>query len=79
MSRYLMISSDCHAGLLPGKYRDYVDPKHRKTYDEQLAEHVAQFEQAAKSFMVDEFAKEWEHGKEEGYFQFRFEHSLQAA
>jgi predicted TIM-barrel fold metal-dependent hydrolase len=66
MSRILTISSDCHAGLQPGRYREYLDAKHRKTYDDQVAEQVAQFEAAAKSFMVDEFAEEWERGKEEG-------------
>ena len=27
--RYLIVSTDGHAGLLPEKYRDYVDPRHR--------------------------------------------------
>ncbi len=66
MSRILTISSDCHAGLRPGEYREFVDPQHRQAYDDQVAEQVAQFEAAAKSFMVDEFAEEWERGKEEG-------------
>ena len=27
--RYLIVSTDGHAGLLPEKYRDYVDPQYR--------------------------------------------------
>ena len=27
MDRYLVISSDCHAGLPPERYRDYLDPQ----------------------------------------------------
>ena len=29
MDRYLVISSDCHAGLRPERYRDYLDPQYR--------------------------------------------------
>ena len=36
--KYLVISSDCHAGLPADQYREYVDPKFRDTYDEFVAE-----------------------------------------
>ena len=36
MERYLVISSDCHAGLPPERYRDYVDPKYREAFDAAL-------------------------------------------
>jgi predicted TIM-barrel fold metal-dependent hydrolase len=32
--QYLVISSDCHAGLPADQYREYVDPKFRERYDE---------------------------------------------
>ena len=32
MSRELVVSSDCHAGLPPGHYRDYLDPQYREQY-----------------------------------------------
>jgi predicted TIM-barrel fold metal-dependent hydrolase len=35
--RYLVISSDCHAGLPADQYREYVDPKFRGQYDESIA------------------------------------------
>ena len=36
MDRYLVISSDCHAGLQPERYRDYLDPKYRDAFDAAL-------------------------------------------
>jgi predicted TIM-barrel fold metal-dependent hydrolase len=65
MNRHLMISSDCHAGLRPGKYRDYIDPKYRQAYDAEVKEQIAHLSDA-NPFMVSEFANDWERGKEEG-------------
>ncbi|HXY91141.1 MAG TPA: amidohydrolase family protein [Acidimicrobiia bacterium] len=36
--RYLLISSDCHAGPESGHYREYMDPAFLDAYDEHLAE-----------------------------------------
>ena len=36
MDRYLVISSDCHAGLPPEQYRSYLDPEHRAAFDQAL-------------------------------------------
>ncbi len=33
MHRYLVISSDCHAGLPTEQYREYVDPDQRPAFD----------------------------------------------
>ena len=38
MDRYLVISSDCHAGPPPEVFRDYLDPQYRPAYDEVLEE-----------------------------------------
>ena len=65
MSRHLLISSDCHAGLRPGEYREYLDPKHRQVYDEEVKEQIAHLGDA-NPFMVAEFAEEWHEGKEVG-------------
>ena len=35
--KYLVISSDCHAGLPAEQYREYVDPNFRDTYDEWIS------------------------------------------
>ena len=37
MSRMLFVSADCHAGLLPGQYREYLDPQFREAYDADVA------------------------------------------
>ena len=42
MDRYLVISSDGHAGLPPDRYRDYVDPQYRDEFDRQLAAAIAE-------------------------------------
>ncbi|MBW2271154.1 MAG: amidohydrolase [Deltaproteobacteria bacterium] len=38
MDRYLLISSDCHAGTLPDQTRGYVAPKFRDAFDAWLAD-----------------------------------------
>ena len=37
MSNYLVVSSDCHAGPPPERYRGYMDPRYREQYDDFLA------------------------------------------
>jgi len=64
MTRHLVVSSDCHAGLPPAEYRAYLDPKYRDEFDRQLAAEIAQREEMAKFFLVDEFNKKW---KEENW------------
>ncbi len=46
MDRYLVISSDCHAGLRPERYRDYLDPQYREEFDRQHAARLAMLAQA---------------------------------
>jgi predicted TIM-barrel fold metal-dependent hydrolase len=57
--RHLVISSDCHAGLPPERYRDYLDPQYRARFDEQIAAQIAQRKEAAKLFLVDDFNTRW--------------------
>ncbi len=64
MSRYLVISSDCHAGLLPEKYRDYLDPKYREIFDVALPIQIAETKKAAEKFLVAEINAEWRKGRE---------------
>jgi predicted TIM-barrel fold metal-dependent hydrolase len=65
MSRYLVISSDCHAGLPPAKYRDYVDPQYRDAFDVALPVQIEQTRQASKMFLVEDINAEWRQGVEE--------------
>jgi len=64
--RYLVISSDCHAGLPPAQYRDYVDPQFRGAFDVALPIQLEMTKQAAKSFLVDDINEEWRAGHEHG-------------
>ena len=66
MDRYLVISSDCHAGLPPEQYRDYVDPKYRETFDVALPIQIEATREAAKKFLVDDINAEWRSGQESG-------------
>ena len=55
--RYLVISSDCHAGLPPEKYRDYLDPQYREIFDVALPIQNEEVKKAAKKFLVDDFRR----------------------
>lgn len=75
MERYLIISSDCHAGPASPVYREYLDPAYRAEFDHEL-EHreqlmaerrVAAGMPAKLSFMGDaEFQEEWFGEDEDG-------------
>jgi predicted TIM-barrel fold metal-dependent hydrolase len=64
MDRYLVISSDGHAGPHAAEYRDYVDPKFRDAFDFALPIQIQMTEQAAKSFLVEDVNREWRKGRE---------------
>ncbi len=59
-SRYLVISSDTHAGPPAERYRDYLDPKYRPAFDEDLK--MAKEMNRARSEMTEagEFEAKWE-------------------
>jgi predicted TIM-barrel fold metal-dependent hydrolase len=62
--RYLIVSSDCHAGLPCEEYRPYLDPRHHGAFDEFLAERSANRERLLK-FNYD-YIMHWEEENEEG-------------
>lgn len=64
MERYLVISSDCHAGLPPQQYRAYLDPQYRATFDAALPIQIEETEKAAKKFLVADINREWRAGNE---------------
>ena len=65
MSRYLVVSSDCHAGLRPEHYRDYLDPKYRDVFDVALPIQIRETEAAAKKFLVADINTEWRKGRDQ--------------
>ena len=64
MDRHLVISSDCHAGLPPERYRDYLDPQHRATFDAALPIQTQMLQQASEKFLVADINREWRRGRE---------------
>ena len=67
MARYLVISSDCHAGLPNEQYRDWLDPQHRAAFDEAQAARAAMEQELVQRGLRNEaFAEEWERENEEG-------------
>ena len=66
MDRHLVISSDCHAGLPPEQYRDYLDPQHREAFDAALPIQIEQTKLAEKTFLITDINEDWRDGREEG-------------
>ena len=67
MTRYMVISSDCHAGLPNQQYRDWLEPKHHRAFDEeQAARALIEEELRARGMRNEEFAEAWQRENEEG-------------
>ncbi len=64
MDRFLVVSSDCHAGLPPERYRDYLDPEHRETFDLALPIQVEMTKLMEKQFLVADVNRDWRKGRE---------------
>ncbi|MCJ7673279.1 MAG: amidohydrolase, partial [Acidimicrobiia bacterium] len=64
--RYLVISSDCHAGLPNLQYRDWLESKHHDAFDAYMAQREEQLQLASRGLMNEEFAEEWHRENEEG-------------
>jgi predicted TIM-barrel fold metal-dependent hydrolase len=62
--RYLVISSDGHAGLPPERYRDYLDPKHHAAFDAALPIQIAMTKEAERRFLIADINAEWRKGRE---------------
>jgi predicted TIM-barrel fold metal-dependent hydrolase len=66
MSRLLVVSTDCHAGLPPGGYRDYLDPEFRERYDADVRVQLEQARETRKLLLVEEINARWRVGHERG-------------
>jgi predicted TIM-barrel fold metal-dependent hydrolase len=65
MDRHLVISSDCHAGLPPERYRDYVDPQYREIFDAALPIQIERTRDAEKRFLIADVNATWRQGREQ--------------
>jgi predicted TIM-barrel fold metal-dependent hydrolase len=63
---YLIISSDTHAGLPDAQYKEYLEPRYRDAFDEDLVQRAAL--RAPMNAQVEEleFVKDWYEENEEG-------------
>ena len=64
MDRYLVVSSDGHAGLPAAQYREYVDPEFRDAFDAALPIQVAMTKEAEKRFLVADINEKWREGRD---------------
>jgi len=64
MDRYLVVSSDGHAGLHASDYRPYVEEKHRDAFDAALPIQIAATQRMSDYFLITEINKEWRRGHE---------------
>ena len=74
MDRFLVISSDCHAGLPPEQYRGYLDTRYRVDFDQTLPIQIRETQRAAEKFLVADINEEWRKGYEQG-LQGAWDHS----
>ena len=65
MDRYLIVSTDGHAGLPMDKYRDYVESKYHSAFDEALPIQREMTRRAEEKLLIAEFNDKWREGIEE--------------
>jgi predicted TIM-barrel fold metal-dependent hydrolase len=66
MDRYLIVSTDGHAGLPMEGYRAYLDSKYHKAFDDALPKQRMATRKAEESFLISDFNDKWRAGIDEG-------------
>ena len=62
--RFTIVSSDCHAGLPPERYRPYLDPQYRETFDQVLPIQKRMTDMAERVFLLKDVNEQWRAGVE---------------
>lgn len=65
MDRYLIVSTDGHAGLPMEGYRDYLESKYFDAFDKALPKQKEMTRIAEEKFLISEFNDKWREGIEE--------------
>jgi len=60
--RYLVVSTDGHAGLPPHEYRNYLDPQYRERFDAVLETEIAARQEREKTFLIKDYNERWRAG-----------------
>lgn len=66
MDRYLIVSTDGHAGLPMEGYRDYLDAKYHAAFDEALPIQREKTRQAEEFLLISEFNDKWREETKDG-------------
>ncbi len=66
MDRYLVISSDGHAGPRPEVYRDYLDPQYREEFDVQHKARIEMLAKVGERLEMSQESAKWAEGKDVG-------------
>lgn len=64
MSRHLVVSADCHAGLPPGGYLEYLDPAYRDAYEEDIQVQLESARNLRRTMEIEEINRRWREGIE---------------
>jgi len=64
MDRYLVVSSDGHAGLHAADYRPYVAEKYRADFDAALPRQIDATRRMSDYFLITEINEEWRRGRD---------------
>jgi len=64
MSQHLVISADCHAGLPPGEYLEYLDPAYRDRYKRDVQVQLDAAKETRKLMLVEDINAQWRQGIE---------------
>ena len=62
--KYLVVSTDGHAGLLPEKYGAYLDPQYRERFDDTVAQEVADRAAREEHFLIKDYNEAWREGND---------------
>lgn len=65
MDRYLIVSTDGHAGLPMERYRDYLESKYHEAFDYALPIQREKTREAEESLLIAEFNDKWREGIED--------------
>ena len=66
MSKVLMISSDCHAGALPGMYNEYMPKKHHEASNAWWVQHTREMLSRVGTFFDQEAVEAYSEQAGEG-------------
>ncbi|GAB3283288.1 amidohydrolase family protein [Parahaliea aestuarii] len=65
MDRYLIVSTDGHAGLPMEGYRDYLDARYHEAFDKALPIQREMTRRAEEKFLISDFNDNWRRGIED--------------